>query len=200
MNVIFVKNYGLFWLRISIRILSLLSAFIVGKFFNTAFFIYAYFATSLLLDILLFKVIKLKESNFKRQGYFEKKFNSSAEYYDQYTHSVINAKLVAFVLAHLIIFIPFKTNFEGLVMLVSGVYGVCLTAIVFRYGFKYGYHKLKAVSEEEARDYKISYPDKITSYESIQCNSSPFIERRPSYGLSGWSGAVYTGNPHDIGT
>lgn len=183
MNVIFVKNYGLFWLRISIRILSLLSAFIVGKFFNPAFFIYAYFATSLLLDILLFKDLKLKESRFKKAGYFEKKFNSSPEHYDRYTHSVINAKLVAFVLTHLVLLLPFKTSIEGLMVIVSSVYGICLTAIVFRYGFKYGYHELKAVSEEESKLYK------------------PRPAEFPrGYGVTGWRCGVYTGNPNDVGS
>ncbi|KAB2835371.1 MAG: hypothetical protein F9K49_03870 [Caedimonadaceae bacterium] len=180
MKIVDIKNYGWFWIRMTVRLLSLVSAFFTTKWLSLTYGLYAYFVTSVVLDVWFFKTMRLKESNFKSPGYFKHKFQSTPAHYDRYVSSVINAKIVTFLLAHLIFLIPgFKFPIEAINIL----FIFSVTVIVFRYGFKFGYHQLKEVREEEVTNYIPKQP-----------------ERRTGYGLPGYVAGVYTGDSRDIGT
>lgn len=100
MKIVDIKNYGWFWIRMTVRLLSLVSAFFTAKWFSLAYGLYSYFMTSVVLDVLFFKVLRLKESNFKSPGYFKHTLQSTPAHYDRYVNSVVNAKIISFLLAH----------------------------------------------------------------------------------------------------
>lgn len=167
----------MFWIRMTVRLLSITAAFFTAKWFSLTYGLYAYFMTSVVLDIVFFKVLRLKESNFKSQGYFKHKFQSSPGHYDRYVSAVINVKAVTFVLAHGVFFMSY---FKAPIEVINYLFAICLTAIVFRYGFKFGYHSLKEVGEEESKIYNHPQPD----YNGPRGN--------------GYLNGVYTGDPNHI--
>ena len=156
MKVVDIKNYGWFWIRMTVRLLSLVSAFFTTKWFNLAYGLYAYFVTSVVLDVLFFKVLRLKESNFKSPGYFKHKLQSTPAHYDRYVSSVVNAKIVTFLLVHLVFLVPY---FKDPIEIINVLFILVTTVIVFRYSFKFGYHQLKEVGEEESKIYNPPQPN-----------------------------------------
>ncbi len=184
MKVIDVKNYGMFWIRMTVRLLSVIAAWFTTDWFNLTYGIYAYFFSSIVLDIVFFKLLRLKESNFKSPGYFKHKFQSSPGHYDRYVGAVINAKAVTFVLAHGVFLAPY---FKAPIEIVNGLFALCLIVIVFRYSFKFGYHQLKIVNNEEAKFFQREHVSTSGEYGRI------------GDGLPGWRMGIYTGDEHHRG-
>ena len=59
------RTNGRFFLRTTNRFLSLLSAVAIVSLTRAEYMFYAFFSTSLLLDIFSFKIFKLRESSYK---------------------------------------------------------------------------------------------------------------------------------------
>lgn len=176
-----VKNGGWFWIRMTVRLLSIVAAFFTTKWFSLAYGLYAYFMTSVVLDVLFFKVLRLKESNFKRPGYFKHALQNTPAHYDRYVSSVVNAKAVTFLLAHSVFLVSY---FKEPMEVINVIFMVVLTTVVFRYGFKFGYHQFK----------------KDVGGEEIKYHPSPIRNEHIGHGMVGWKGSIYTGNSSDIGS
>jgi hypothetical protein len=171
---------GRFFLRTTNRLLSLISAVAIVSLTRAEYMFYAFFSTSLLLDIFFFKIFKLRESSYKDVDYFTSQ-GSTPKIFDRYKATVLNWKICLFIIAQSLFFvIPEGAPLPSQALFIGLFYGVLNMIASIIISFKYGYLEFRP-GEGKMKEF-------------------PVTERRTGYGLPGYVAGVYTGDSRDIGT
>ncbi|MBX9697470.1 MAG: hypothetical protein K2X53_05255 [Alphaproteobacteria bacterium] len=174
------RTDGRFFLRTTTRIISIVTALVIGSLLQGEYIAYAFFSASLLLEIIFFKVLKLRESSYKDSDFFTKQ-GSTPKIFDRYKATVLNWKICLFVIAHSLFFIiPEGAPLPSKVLFIGLFYGVLIMIVSIIISFKYGYLEFRP-GEGKNKGF-------------------PVTERKTGYGLPGYVAGVYTGDSRDIGT
>lgn len=175
----FLQNNKQLLLKTTNRIFSAMSAIIAGYCINWVITIYAYILTSIVLDVIFYKLLKLRESFYKNPEFFSER-DMTGEEYDRFKISLLNARIIVFIIAHSLILFDMNIPWINYLPFISIV---CIFAMFFAtiyVGHRYGYLEFRPGEGKFEEFYT--------------------AERKTGYGLPGYVAGVYTGDPHDIGS
>lgn len=133
------KNSRRFYvLSLTSRLIGLCGA---GLFYliYSPLWVFSFFFSSIVADIFLFKIFKLKESTYKNPDLFKDDVNFSLEKFDAYTKTMTNARIITFIGATFLGIGIFVGDFSISIGLKMGafIYMVCMFVIFIALANKY---------------------------------------------------------------
>lgn len=175
---IFENARHYFALRIASRLVGIFFAILFFFLFKADLFLYAFIFFSIVADIFIFKVFKLKESSYKSPHLFAADSEFSLQKYDAYTNTITNARIITLMIVTIGALV-----FEGgeFMRPLTHAFYFYMIAMVFLV-------QILAPRYNLPKDLFRGYPSKSTT-----TSNEPIMARGPGY-LNG----IYTGNPNHI--